>query len=192
MIAPPPNIPVPIVINQECLLTAALGYQIPPDLLVAIRQQEGGQVGKATKNNNGSRDLGPMQINTVHAEMFQDLGVSQAAIRDSECVNLLAGAFLLRKAINRNDGHIWAAVGEYHSRTPWRSKIYQEKIHDRLITLYARYRPYVEWLWEQARIGLPSLIKRPSSGGSVTIVRSGADPEDRDKTAGVTSVTGDS
>ena len=49
-----------------CLMLAAQTYSVPPAVLVGIHQVEGGKVGQAVgPNDNGSYDLGPMQINTI-------------------------------------------------------------------------------------------------------------------------------
>jgi hypothetical protein len=53
-------------ILAACLMLAAQTYQVPPAVLVGIHQVEGGTAGQAVgPNDNGSYDLGPMQINTI-------------------------------------------------------------------------------------------------------------------------------
>lgn len=144
--ADPPAIVAPVAINHPCLINAAAWYVIPPELLLAIRMQEGGTTGKSTRNSNGSYDHGPMQINTVNLKKFERYGIRPEYIRDDECTNLFAGAYLLRESMNRNPDNLWKAVGEYHSATPVHRDRYIGLVYERLSRLWKRYPQYTSWL----------------------------------------------
>ena len=120
-------------ILAACLLLAAQTYSIPPAVLIGIYQVEGGQVGQEVgPNDNGSYDLGPMQINTLWIpELADHWGVSQAAakrwVRDDPCVNTGVAAWILRGHIEET-GDLSTAIAHYHSRTrnfghPYRKKV---------------------------------------------------------------------
>jgi hypothetical protein len=51
-------------ILAACLLMAAQTYSVPPAVLVGIYKVEGGKVGQRLNSNNGTYNLGPMQINS--------------------------------------------------------------------------------------------------------------------------------
>lgn len=67
-----------------CILMAAQNYSVPPSVLLGIYQVEGGAVGQAVgPNDNGSYDLGPMQINTIWLpELARHWGVSEATAKN--------------------------------------------------------------------------------------------------------------
>ena len=48
-----------------CIFTAAQTYSVPPTVILGVLNVEGGKVGMASSNTNGTYDLGPMQINTI-------------------------------------------------------------------------------------------------------------------------------
>ena len=105
-----------------CLQTSAEFYEVPPGVIWALLEVESGRVGQAVGNTNGSEDLGPMQINTIHLpELAGHYGVSEAAIREKllvdGCFNIAIGAFILRRCIETT-GDLWKGAACYHSRTP--------------------------------------------------------------------------
>ena len=116
----------------SCLYIAAETYKVPPAIMVGIMSVEGGKVGQAVKNTNGTYDLGPMQINTLWVpELAEHWKVSQAQaavwIRYDACTNLNVAAWILRQHINET-GSLAKAVGYYHSRTPRYSHRYKKKV----------------------------------------------------------------
>lgn len=147
---PPPDIPA-ISISHECLISTAAYYNLPPELVLVIRQQEAGTVGRESSNSNGSKDMGPMQINTIHLKMFEKHGITRSQIRNNECVNLFAGAYILHRELTRAGADTWKGVGNYHSATPryhWR---YRRQVSQRLQKLQQRYGTYISWLREQTQ-----------------------------------------
>ena len=104
-------------------MLAAQTYSVPPAVLVGIHQVEGGAVGQAVgPNDNGSYDLGPMQINTLWVpELAEKWGVSENTayrwVRDDPCTNMGVAAWILRTHMNET-GSLARAIAHYHSRTP--------------------------------------------------------------------------
>lgn len=146
MIDMPPLPPAhPTNIEHECVIGAAAYYQLPPELIVAVRQQEAGTRGRYTTNTNGTADLGPMAINTIHLKSFAQHGITKSQLLNDSCTNIFAGAHILRREISRAKD-TWTGVGNYHSRTAkfhWR---YRTKVSERLQRLTSRYGSYVQWL----------------------------------------------
>lgn len=109
---PPTNIP-------SCVVQAARDYSIPLRGLLAVWLTEGGRVGLASKNTNGTFDYGPMQINTVWAkELKKKFNIEERQLKNDFCISMKAAAYILRYEINRAGGSFWDGVGHYHSQTP--------------------------------------------------------------------------
>jgi len=116
-----------------CLAAAAAFYQLPPRALVAIQAVEGGRVGMASRNADGSEDLGPMQVNTRWlAPLAAATGLPPAELRrrlvEDACFNIRGGAAILRIETNAAQGDLQVALGHYHSRTPARATAYRARV----------------------------------------------------------------
>lgn len=114
-----------------CLVSAAEMYGVPVSALLAILDVEGGTVGYEERNRNGTADLGPAQINTVHLpELTRLFGVTRESVAGNGCLNIHLAALLLRRHLDAENGDIYAAIGNYHSRrSPYRER-YQRKIRE--------------------------------------------------------------
>jgi soluble lytic murein transglycosylase-like protein len=116
-----------------CLLMAAQNYSVPPAVLLGIYQVESGRVGQEVgPNQNGSYDLGPMQINTLWVPELADLwGVNNATarrwIKDDPCTNVGVAAWILRRHYDET-GNLSQAIAHYHSRTPRFGSVYKKKV----------------------------------------------------------------
>lgn len=117
---------------KACANSAARRYHVPEVLYLALLATEGGQVGREHRNANGSFDLGPAQINTIHLPELARLGITRAQIVNDGCLNLQIGAWLLAREL---DGHgpddpaeFWRRVGNYNSRTPEINQKYQKRV----------------------------------------------------------------
>jgi soluble lytic murein transglycosylase-like protein len=120
----------------SCLFIASQTYQVPPAILMGIHTVEGGKVGQAVKNKNGSYDLGPMQINTIWIpELAKYWNVDQATairwVKDDACTNVNVSAWILRQHINET-GSLSQAIAHYHSRTPYYGRRYKKKVVEAL------------------------------------------------------------
>ncbi|MCB9990151.1 MAG: lytic transglycosylase domain-containing protein [Rhodospirillales bacterium] len=106
-----------------CIFLAAQTYSIPPAVLLGIYQVEAGKVGQQVgPNQNGSYDLGPMQINTIWLpELAAQWGVSTETakrwVRDDPCTNVGVSAWILRTHLDETRD-LSRAIAHYHSRTP--------------------------------------------------------------------------
>ena len=78
-------------LTAACLATAAHAYHLPEIYLYAIVQTEGGRVGQAVHNTNGTDDLGPFQINTsMGAGRSAGTGMFRCRARLSMCATMAA------------------------------------------------------------------------------------------------------
>jgi hypothetical protein len=116
-----------------CLAAAARAYQLPTVELYAILKTEGGHVGEAVADRNGSYDLGPFQINTIWGPAigrYWHMPVPQALerVRDDGCDNAVIAAAIMRKLLNETRGNLPRAIGFYHSHTEPLAEAYRNTV----------------------------------------------------------------
>lgn len=121
-------------IFAACLMLAAQTYQVPPAVLVGIYKVENGEIGQENRNDNGTYDLGPMQINTIWMpDLAQRWGVSAETarrwVRDDVCTNVGVAAWILHNHIEETES-LSQAIAHYHSRTPIYGTSYKAKVID--------------------------------------------------------------
>ncbi|WP_010598550.1 lytic transglycosylase domain-containing protein [Rickettsiella massiliensis] len=126
----------------ECINRAALMYQVPARLILAVLAIEGGRRGSAIQNKNGSVDYGPMQINSCWLPMLQTYGYTQQQIQYDPCINVQVGTWILSKNIAQA-ATLWRGVGNYNSKKPNLNRRYQNKVAevDRLLQSYLSSSP---------------------------------------------------
>ncbi|MDR3153162.1 MAG: transglycosylase SLT domain-containing protein [Deltaproteobacteria bacterium] len=117
-------------VTFQCLEESAARFQVPLAMILMIMDTESGSVGRASPNPNGSRDLGPMQVNTWWLGRLAPFGVTEELLRDDGCVNVAVAAWILRGALSEGGGPL-AAVASYHSPKPGRGRIYLKAVLER-------------------------------------------------------------
>lgn len=110
-----------MVANQAqafCWEEAASNYQIEPELLQAIAAVESGYRADAVNhaNRNGTRDIGLMQINSIHLSRLLKQGITEERLINEPCLSVEVGASILAEFIQRF-GYNWTAVGAYNAGT---------------------------------------------------------------------------
>lgn len=123
----PPQHPL----TADCVLDAARVSGMPAAALFAILATEGGKTGEALNNKNGTWDMGPFQVNSVHLNELAAMGISPRSVLCDGRVNAHAAAWLLRKEYRRT-GNLWQAIGSYHSRAPHRRDAYIRRVKNNL------------------------------------------------------------
>ncbi|MCM3609142.1 lytic transglycosylase domain-containing protein [Cupriavidus pauculus] len=121
----------PVIYREACIAQAVAHYQPHPDLLRAVIAAEGGTTGKIRRNDNGSFDMGLMQINSVHLPELARFGITQDMLVNNECLNIMIGAYYLQKNI-LTGRDFWHGVGSYHSKTPEKNTAYQYRVWENL------------------------------------------------------------
>lgn len=101
----------------RCIRLAAEGFGIDPLPLEILREVEGGRPGLESRNTNGTRDLGVMQINSSWLRTLAGFGIDEADVRDSVCINVYVAAWIFVQELNRT-GDVVVAMARYHSPTP--------------------------------------------------------------------------
>lgn len=124
----PPVAPIPV--TDACVVQAAEDLGVPLAAVAAILYVEGGHPGHVRSNDNGTLDVGPMQINSRWWPRFARYGIDPWTLRYDGCVNVIAGAWILRYEMERADS-LREALGNYHSHTP--------KHHNRYVRALKRF-----------------------------------------------------
>jgi Transglycosylase SLT domain. len=120
-----------------CILAVAQMHSVPPAVIYAIREVEGGKVGAVTYNRNGSYDIGPMQINNqawlgeLAARWSVSKAKAEAMIKYDECTNVEAATWILAQRI-RETGNLWLGVAAYHNYKPKYGGPYLQKVVARI------------------------------------------------------------
>ncbi|MCF4164780.1 lytic transglycosylase domain-containing protein [Zavarzinia compransoris] len=125
-----------------CVLNASQLYGVPPAGIMAVMRAEGGTTGAVSENGNGSRDIGPMQVNSLWLPVLAegwgvDEAAAEAALRDRPCTNVAVGTWILADCIRRRGGDFWAGVGCYHAPSnDDRARAYAGRVADRATELF--------------------------------------------------------
>lgn len=124
-----------------CVISAAQAYKIPPALMLAVASVEGGKNGTASRNTNGTYDLGHFQLNSAHWKeggFFSKYDMERA--RWDGCLNALMASRLMRWQFdNRSSRDWWTVAASYHSTTPQHNRRYRK-------LLIAKTREWESWL----------------------------------------------
>jgi hypothetical protein len=122
-------------VTFECAKESGEMFNVPLAMIFVIMDTEGGKVGSYRVNKNGSRDLGPMQINTLWLPKLKALGINEKNLRDNGCLNVAVASWILRSHLKNAKNDPLIAVSYYHSKTPSRRKIYLKEVLKRSKTL---------------------------------------------------------
>ncbi len=123
-----------------CSITAAIKYEIPANILLAIAEKEGGKPGQWVSNSNGTHDIGSMQFNTVYLVDLAPHGITADDVAQSGCYPFDLAAWRVRQHIKNDKGDIWTKAANYHSRTPKHNSRYRAD----LITKAVKWADWLE------------------------------------------------
>lgn len=130
----------------QCMLIVAATVGLPPRVLPVIQSIEGGSVGTIRPDQNGTADLGVMQINTIWVPALS----ARAGLTPTEtahrlvydpCFNIAASALILRSYLAETNGALLPAIGDYHSHTPALNNAYTAMAENKARELFADQHP---------------------------------------------------
>jgi hypothetical protein len=135
-------------IENFCIIDSTEIYSLPPYLLNAVLEQEGGTPGEFTRHQNGSVDIGRGQINRkgAWARELERMGITEDEIKNNPCINILCSAFILSSEIKSVNNDIALGVGNYHrgyssvvtiSRAEYFLKVYSRYLIIKNTALYS-------------------------------------------------------
>jgi hypothetical protein len=102
-------------IPHQCVVATLSRYQLPPPLLVGLIAKEAGRVGTARKNDNGSYDYGPAQVNSIWLKPLARYKVSAKDLQWNACMNIWVSAWIMRRCLNKFSQNAWMAIGCYNT-----------------------------------------------------------------------------
>lgn len=111
----------------ECINKAAIMYHVPAELIISVLKVENGRAGIAKRNDNGTFDYGPMQINTVWLDKVKAYGYTKEMLQYDPCTNVWVGTWILSQRI-ASTPDLWRGIGAYHSYTVKENVPYQYKV----------------------------------------------------------------
>lgn len=111
----------------ECINQAATTYYVPAKVIISVLATEGGNVGVARQNKNGTYDYGPMQVNSIWLSALNKYGYTRELLQYDPCVNVMAGTWILSNRITQSQDY-WSGVASYHSFTPTLNARYKTKV----------------------------------------------------------------
>jgi hypothetical protein len=114
----PIDVPPQLHERMVCGIVAAVKYQVPASILLAIAEQEGGRPGQWVANTNGTYDVGAMQFNSAYLSDLRKYGIGADDVAKAGCYAYDLAAWRLRGHLRYDSGDIWTRAANYHSRTP--------------------------------------------------------------------------
>ncbi len=123
-----------------CSITAAIKYEIPANILLAIAEKEGGKPGQWVSNSNGTHDIGSMQFNTTYLGDLASHGITADDVAQPGCYPYDLASWRVRQHIKKDKGDIWTKAANYYSRT----KKHNTKYRADLITKAVKWADWLE------------------------------------------------
>ncbi len=119
---------------KACIPHAAAFHGVNELVLTAIIKIESGFNPRAVnQNENGTADMGPGQINSIHHRDLARYGVTESHIKDP-CWGVYIAAFHLANVV-RKAGNTWQGIATYHSATPYFNYRYQVLVYNEMIRM---------------------------------------------------------
>ena len=148
-----------------CSITAAIRYEVPANIVLAVAEKEAGRPGQWVRNGNGTHDVGSMQFNTAYLGDLARYGITASDVAAAGCYPFDLAAWRLRRHLCDDAGDLWTKAANYHSRTPRYNAVYRAD-------LMARAARWADWL--DARFVTRDMAKHGDSGRASTQAGAGA------------------
>lgn len=175
---PFPGLPPKLHEQVVCSIYAAIKYEIPANILLAIAEKEAGKPGQWVRNSNGSYDVGSLQFNTQYLRTLSRYGIAPADLAQAGCYPFELAAWRVRQHLRTDSGDMWTRAANYHSRTPRFNGIYRAD-------LMKRAARWADWL--EHRFVVYDTARKPAVAASTFSSVEGVTAAPQDKTADWTS-----
>lgn len=148
-----------------CSISAAVKYEVPANIVLAVAEKEGGKPGQWVRNTNGTDDVGALQFNTGYLRELGRYGITAQHVAAAGCYPYDLAAWRLRMHIKNDSGDIWTRAANYHSRASRFNSIYR-------VDLIRRALKWADWL--EARfpthdVRAPAMLPRFAGPMSATV-----------------------
>lgn len=111
-----------------CSVIAAVKYDVPANIVLAVAELENGKPGRFMRNTNGTYDVGPMQFNTGYLAELARYGITPEDVARAGCYSYELAAWRLRGHLRNDTGDVWTRAANYHSRTPKFNALYRARL----------------------------------------------------------------
>lgn len=128
-----PDIPAERQEMVACSLGAALAYDVPANIILAVAEKEAGKPGQWVRNDNGTFDVGALQFNTAYLHDLDRYGITAADVAASGCYPFMLAAWRIRGHLHNDSGDVWTRASNYHSRTPRFNRRYRADLIRRAV-----------------------------------------------------------
>jgi hypothetical protein len=122
------DLPPKIEERVACSIMAAVKYEVPANIVLAVAEKEGGTPKQWVKNSNGTFDVGSMQFNTTYLKDLKKYGITAEDVAQPGCYSFDLAAWRLRMHLRNDPQDLWTRAANYHSRTPKYNRIYREDL----------------------------------------------------------------
>ena len=150
----PPNLPERVV----CSISAAIKYEVPANIVLAVSEKEGGKPGQRVRNANGTFDVGSMQFNTRYLIDLSKYGITAEHVAQVGCFSFDLAAWRLRGHLKNDSGDIWTRAANYHSKTPEYNVVYRAD----LIRKAVKWADWLERHFPTKPFSLPGIRDKPA------------------------------
>ena len=121
-------------LTKQCVVESASLQSLELIKVLSVLGWEAGRLGLYQRNTDGSYDIGPMQVNSIHLpDLARKFSRPQAEIATllgyDGCFNVAVGSMMLRARTNEANGDFWMGIGRYHSKTPAKAARYILNVH---------------------------------------------------------------
>lgn len=124
----PPDTPVYMQEAVACAIEIAPKYGVPANVVMAVAEVEGAPPQTIRVNQNGSFDVGRMQINSVHFDMLSAYGITPQHLMASDCYPVELATWMIARHMQGCPHDLWTCVARYHSKTPPNNLVYRQKL----------------------------------------------------------------
>jgi hypothetical protein len=87
-----------------CSIAAAVKYEIPANIVLAVAEKEGGKPSQWVSNSDGSHDVGTLQFNTAYLRDLAQYGITARDVATAGCYPYDLAAWRLRGHGQRRAG----------------------------------------------------------------------------------------
>jgi hypothetical protein len=122
---PVADLPPQLQERVVCSIAAAVKYQIPANIVLAVAEKEAGKPGQWVRNANGTHDVGPMQFNTAYLRDLAGYGITPDDVAAAGCYAFDLAAWRLRQHIRKDRGDLWTRAANYHSGRRSTTRLYR-------------------------------------------------------------------
>jgi hypothetical protein len=129
----PLDLPTYVQERVFCSIAAAVKYDVPANIVLAVAEIEGGRPYQRTRNSNGTEDIGTMQFNTAYLHELAGYGITATSVAAAGCYPFDLAAWRLRMHMKNDPGDLWTRAANYHSRTPRFNSAYRIKLIKRAV-----------------------------------------------------------